>query len=72
MTQANERLARIEALVESNARTMAEMQRWQQTEAREWRAGIDDAIALASQGITEIGEKIDRLIEAITGVSNQN
>ncbi|MDJ0703204.1 MAG: hypothetical protein QNJ46_07990 [Leptolyngbyaceae cyanobacterium MO_188.B28] len=78
MTQEN-RLDRIEASLErtetisnQNAETMRQMLQWQQNEAQQWRAGIDDTIRLTAQGIAEIGEKIDRLIEALTGIANRN
>ena len=48
-----------------------EAQQWRariDRENAEWKAGIEDTIRLVSQGITDLGEKIDRLIQALTSI----
>ena len=58
----------LKALVASNARAIqanteaiAEMRRFQEAEAQQWRAGIEDTMQLITRGQHELGEKIDGL-----------
>ena len=78
LTQSNARaIEETRQLTQSNARAIAvaeeERREWRERldrENREWKTGIEDTISLVSQGITELGEKIDRLITAITGIQS--